>query len=383
MGPNSSESESDEIIKMHYISRFWFRTTVLLSVVFLLGLGFIAVEVYLMSNPFKGYTEDSKLVEIPRGTRLVGIADLLQREGIIRHRQAFLVALMMERKGTIIRAGEYNFDRPLSEFEVIHKLLRGEVHYRQVTIPEGSNIFEIADNLQTAGLCSSDDFLAAASHTELIKDLSPDAVSLEGYLFPDTYKFEKQTPAIEIAAKMVDRFRHFLTPDYLEAVSAQGFTLNQAVILASLIEKETAQSDERPLISAVFHNRLKMHQRLECDPTVIYAALMAHRYRGTIYQSDLQIDSPFNTYLRSGLPIGPIANPGRASLEAAVHPAAVNYLFFVSDNNGRHVFSRTLAEHLMAVRQYRRAVAEENSLNPAPPAEKQKPHPPRRKRKSR
>ncbi len=346
------------------ISKFWSRAAIFLLALILLILGFAAMGVYWLTRPYKGYSEDSKIVEIPLGTHLLGIADLLQQQGIIEHPRTFLIALALKRRGAVIRAGEYNFIRPMSEWEVIQKLLKGEVHYHQVTIPEGANIFEIADILQKAGLCPREDFLAATQHVETIKDLAPNAVSLEGYLFPNTYKFEKGTTALEIAEKMVDQFRKFLTPDYLQAASRRKLSLNQAVILASLIEKETGQEQERPLISAVFQNRLRINQPLECDPTVIYAALVANRYRGTIYKSDMEMDSPFNTYVHSGLPIGPIANPGRPSLEAAVHPAAVDYLYFVSDNKGRHIFSRTLAEHQNAVRKYRRAVEQDNALAP-------------------
>lgn len=352
---------------MHFVSRFWYRTTVLVSLLVLGCLVIVMVGMFLLSSPYKGYTEKEKMVEITRGTRLVGIADLLEREGIIRHRHSFVVAMALERRKRVIQAGEYSFDRPLNEFQVIQKLLRGEVHYHEVTIPEGSNVFDIAGILENAGLAPRDDFLAAAAQVELIKDIAPEAISLEGYLFPDTYKFEKHTPVAEITGKMVERFQKFLTPEYLEAAQKQSLTLHQAVILASLIEKETGKENERPLVSAVFLNRLRFHQRLECDPTVIYAALVNNSYRGKIYHSDMGLDSPFNTYLHNGLPLGPIANPGRASLEATVHPASVDYLYFVSDNHGGHVFSKTLAQHHSAVRDYRRALTQDSSIAPHSP----------------
>lgn len=356
---------------MHFVSKFWFRTTVLLLLVALAGIACVAAGAFLLDIPFKGYPEDSKIVDIPHGTRLIAIADLLQQEGIILHRRAFIVAMAVERGKKVIRAGEYSFDRPMNEFEVIRKLLRGEVHYRTVTIPEGANLFAIGDLVEEAGLVKREAFLAAAYHDALIKDLAPDAVSLEGYLFPDTYKFERNTPVQEILGKMVERFRKFLTPEYLAACGERGLTLHQAVILASLIEKETGDNDERAVVSAVFQNRLSRHQRLECDPTVIYAALVNNRYRGKIFRSDMQIDSPFNTYLQTGLPLGPIANPGRPSLEAAVHPAQVDYLYFVAKSTGGHTFSRTLAQHEVAVREYRRTAGHELSVaRPDPPAKK-------------
>jgi UPF0755 protein len=368
---------------MHFVSRFWHRATVAISWIVVSGLAVLITAVFLLSSPYKGFSEQEKLVEIPHGTHLEGIADLLQKEGVIRHPRSFMAALILERGKRIIRAGEYSFDRPLSELEVIQKLLRGEVHYHEVTVPEGSNIFDIAGILKKAGIAESGEFLAATAHVELLKEIAPNAVSLEGYLFPDTYKFERHTPALEIASRMVERFRKTLTPAFLEAARDQNLTLHQAVILASLIEKETGKESERPVISAVFLNRLRIHQRLECDPTVIYAALLKDSYRGKIYRSDMQIDSPFNTYLQSGLPLGPIANPGKASLEAAVHPASVDYLYFVSDNNGGHVFDKTLAQHQNAVRRYRRALAQDASIAPresSPPEVTAKPrHPGARK----
>lgn len=343
---------------MHFVSRFWYRTTLWVSLVVLGILTVLMWGAYLLSQPYQGYSGPSTLVEIPHGTRLVGIAEKLKKEGVIRHRRAFIVAMALERRRNVIRAGEYNFEGPMSEFEVIHKLLRGEVHYHQVTIPEGSNLFAVAEILENAGLAKQEEVLNAAYDVELVNDIAPEAVSLEGYLFPDTYKFERHTPARELVTKMVERFREFLKPEYLKKARKENLTLHQAVILASLIEKETGKENERPLVAAVFHNRLEKKQRLECDPTVVYAALLAHRYRGKIYRSDLQLDSPFNTYVHYGLPLGPIANPGKASLDAAAEPAPVNYLYFVSDNNGGHVFSATLTEHQNAVRKYRRTLKE-------------------------
>ena len=175
-------------------------------------------------------------------------------------------------------------------------------------------------------------------------------------------------------------FHKFVTPEYLAAARNENLTLHQAVILASLIEKETRKETERPLISAVFLNRLRIHQRLECDPTVIYAALLKDSYRGKIYRSDMQIDSPYNTYLQSGLPLGPIANPGEASLEAAVHPEPADYLYFVSDNNGGHIFAKTLAQHQNAVREYRRALALDAAIAPQTPSSPEVTTKPRRPR---
>jgi UPF0755 protein len=253
-----------------------------------------------------------------------------------------------------LKAGEYKFEAPANALEVRDRVLRGDVFARTVVVPEGYNIYDIAAVVEQAGLGSAADFVAAAKNDlQLVRDIDPQAKSLEGYLFPDTYLFTRIDSAHEIVAAMVRRFRQ-----EAQKIGLLGRPdIHRVVTMASIVEKETAVPDERPLVASVYFNRLDKNMLLGADPTVIYAALLAGRYRGTIYQSDLQFDSPYNTYKFPGMPPGPIANPGVASLQAAMHPAEGEFLYFVSDNNGHHRFSRSAAEHDQNVAAYRKAVA--------------------------
>ena len=283
------------------------------------------------------------------------IARELQHDGIIRSADAFLLLHYVRGLGSL-KAGEYKFESPANALEVRRRILHGDVYVRTVQVPEGYNIYDIATVVEQAGLGTAADFITAAKgDLFLIKDLDPNATSLEGYLFPDTYHFTRIDTAHEIVAGMV---HHFRQEAQKIGLLRQG-DVHRIVTVASIIEKETAVPEERPLVASVYYNRLTRNMLLGADPSVVYAALVAGRYRGTIYQSDLQFDSPYNTYKYAGLPPGPIANPGAASLEAAMHPAQTDYLYFVSDNNGHHRFSRTAEEHERNVAAYRRAVAQQ------------------------
>lgn len=281
------------------------------------------------------------------------IARDLQQQGVIRSSAAFLMVQYVKGLHTL-KAGEYKFDQPADALEVWSRLVRGDVYARTVVVPEGFNIYDIAAAVQQAGLGSADDFLTAArSDLFLLRNIDPDAKSLEGYLFPDTYQFTRIDSAHDIAAAMVHRFRQ-----EAQKIGLLGNAdMHRIVTMASIVEKETADPKERPLVAGVYYNRLEKNMALAADPSVIYAALLAGRYRGTIYASDLQFASPYNTYKFPGLPPGPIANPGVASLQAAMHPAHSSFLYFVSDNNGHHRFARDLEEHSRNVAAYRRAVA--------------------------
>jgi UPF0755 protein len=281
------------------------------------------------------------------------IARTLQQQGVIRSSAAFLFIDYI--KGVrSLKAGEYKFEQRANAVDVWGRLKRGDVYSRTVVIPEGYNMFDVANAVEQAGLGTASDFLIAArSDLFLVRDIDPNAKSLEGYLFPDTYHFTRIDSAHDIAATMVHRFRQ----------QAQNIGLlgrpdtHQVVTMASIVEKETSDPNERPLVAGVYFNRLAKNMTLAADPSVIYAALLSGRYRGTIYESDLQFDSPYNTYKYPGLPPGPIANPGVASLQAALHPAHTDYLYFVSDNNGHHRFARDLQEHARNVALYRHSVA--------------------------
>jgi UPF0755 protein len=282
------------------------------------------------------------------------IARQLQHDGIIRSANAFLVLHYARGLGSL-KAGEYKFENPANALEVRRRILHGDVYARTVQVPEGYNIYDIANVVEQAGLGTAADFITAAKgDLFLIKDLDPNATTLEGYLFPDTYHFTRIDTAHEIVAGMVHHFRQ----EAQKIGLMRRGDVHRIVTVASIVEKETAVPEERPLVASVYYNRLARNMLLGADPSVVYAALVAGRYRGTIYQSDLQFDSPYNTYKYAGLPPGPIANPGAASLEAAMNPAQTDYLYFVSDNNGHHRFSRTAEEHERNVAAYRRAVAQ-------------------------
>lgn len=294
---------------------------------------------------------ETKFVLLRPGWSARRIAQTLEGEGVIRSSTAFLLAHYALGKGTL-KAGEYKFDVPATALQVRERVLRGDVFARTVAVPEGYNIYEIAAAVEQAGLGRAADFIAVANHdVSLLQGVDPSAKSLEGYLFPDTYQFTRINTPHDIAAAMVRRFRQ-----EAQKIGLLGRPdIHRIVTMASIVEKETAVPEERPLVASVYYNRLDKNMLLGADPTVIYAALLAGRYRGAIYQSDLQSDSPYNTYKFPGLPPGPIANPGAASLEAAMHPGESEYFYFVSGNNGHHRFSRTAAEHDKNVAAYRKA----------------------------
>lgn len=295
--------------------------------------------------------EQTKFVMLKPGWSTRRIAGELQANGVIRSSRALLLYHYLVRARTL-KAGEYKFENSANALQVHDRLMRGDVYVHTVTIPEGFNMFEIAKVVEAAGLGSAQEFLGVAkSQSRLINDLDPDAKTLEGYLFPDTYGFTRTQTMQDMVATMVRRFRQEARAIGLNA------DMHRVVTLASIVEKETAASEERPMVASVYRNRLQKRMALDADPSVIYAALLEGRYQGTIQKSDLQFDSPYNTYKYPGLPPGPIANPGRASLEAALHPAETEYLYFVSDNNGHHRFARNMDEHLHNVALYRRAVA--------------------------
>jgi UPF0755 protein len=296
-------------------------------------------------EPYRGYSGTEAFVEIPPGASPTTIGNRLVEAGIVRDARTWQVALFVSGRSRSLRAGEYRFDAPLHALDVIDKIARGDVYRRRLTFREGLTIPEMAQVFEERGFGKADEFRQAAGNASLITDLDPEARDLEGYLFPETYALQRGTTADAVVAQMVDGFRTALTPDLKAAAEAAGLTTRELVTLASLVEKETATPAERPLVAAVYHNRLKIGMAMQADPTVIYALQQAGKYTGNLRRDDLQFDSPYNTYRYPGLPPGPIAAPGKASLEAAAKPAAVDYLYFVSKNDGSHVFASTLEEH--------------------------------------
>lgn len=293
---------------------------------------------------------EEKIVEIPRGASTLRIGEILEGAGLLRSplQTALYRVLNPQAK---FQAGEYSFRKETSAAAVLAKIARGEVYFRELTIPEGSNIFDIARIVEEQKALDAGEFLRAAKDPGMIRDLAPMAQSLEGYLFPSTYRLPRKLTAVGLCGRLTKQFR-----EAAKELKLDAGRLHELVTLASLVEKESAVPEERPKIAGLFTNRLKLGMKLECDPTTIYAALLQDKYRGTIYRSDLDSKHPYNTYQHVGLPPGPIANPGLEALRAAAHPEATDAIFFVAEPNGtgRHVFSKSLAEHNVAVAKYRR-----------------------------
>ncbi len=300
------------------------------------------------------YESDQPLtltVEPGMGVRKIG--QQLHQMGLVRHPDLFRAVVMLRGVGNRLKAGEYALSGRVTLDDIVDKLARGEVVRRVVTFPEGSDIDTMAQLAATQGIAPAA-FREAARNVLLVADLDPQAQDLEGYLFPDTYDVTRRPDAAAVLVRrMVQRFRDVITPE-LPAIKAGGRSVRDVVTLASVVELETAQPQERPRVAAVFVNRLQKGIPLATDPTIIYALRKAGRWDGNIRRPDLDIDSPYNTYRHPGLPPGPIASPGRASLQAALHPADADDLYFVSRNDGSHHFSRTFAEHQRAVAYYQR-----------------------------
>ncbi len=309
-----------------------------------------AAAVWLLLAPYRGFQGET-FVQIPFGTGTAGIAEQLAREGVIRYPWQFLLVRAVHPKATL-QSGEYRFASAASVRDVFNRLARGDVYYFEFTVPEGSNIFDISRSLESQGIMPAERFLHAAEDPSIIRDLSPNARTMEGFLFPSTYRMNHATTAEDLCKRMTDAFRR----EWRKAGAVTGADPRRVVTLASLVEKETAAPGERPLIASVFTNRLAKGMRLECDPTTIYAAELDNRYRGVIHRSDLANKNPYNTYQNTGLPPGPIANPGAEAIAAALMPAETKYLFFVAKpEGGSHRFSATMAEHEKAVAAYRHA----------------------------
>jgi UPF0755 protein len=305
-----------------------------------------------VDRPFKRYDAAEQFVEIPQGAGSIAIAKRLADAGVVRDVNSFRLVLWLTGEGRRLQAGEYRFDHPMSARQVADKIARGDVYVRPITFPEGLTARQMAALYESRGFGPAAEFTEAAKNAALVSAVDPDAKDLEGYLFPDTYKLPRHATAEQLVARMVAGFMKTLTPALIDKADARGLTIRQLVTLASVVEKETGNPEERPLVAAVYANRLKIGMPLQCDPTVIYALERAGRYNGNLTRENLQYDSPYNTYRYPGLPPGPIASPGRASLEAAASPATVSYMYFVSKNDGSHAFASTLDEHNRNVQQY-------------------------------
>lgn len=305
--------------------------------------------IYRLNQPYKGFA-DPVFIEFAHGTSTRSIATVLADNGVIEDRWLFLAARGL-RRGTNLQAGEYRFDKPASPLEILGRLARGDIYYLELLVPEGFNMYDIAEAVGKLGTMRPETFLAAARNPAMIRDLDPDAPSLEGYLFPNKYRIYRHTTAQQICRMMTGEFR-----EQWKAFQTRA-GVHDTVTLAAMVEREARRPDERPIVASVFHNRLRIGMKLDCDPTTVYAALLENRYRGAIHRSDLANTSLWNTYRHPGLPPGPIANPGLSAIQAALAPAETNYLYFVAkaDGSGGHNFSESLAQHDAAVADYQRA----------------------------
>ena len=300
-------------------------------------------------TPAMADNSDKVVINVPRGQSLKTTADYLHQINVIKN--PFKVILIARIKGydKHLKAGEYLLSAAMTPLQVLEIMVKGDVKLHKLTIPEGYNTYQIAELVAQTGFGTIEDFIRAASDTALVQKMGITAESLEGYLFPDTYYFPRDATINQIISTMVKRFWSIYTPEWKEHGQSIGLNVHQIVTLASIIEKETGAAFERPIISSVFHNRLRKKMRLESDPTVIYGI---ENFDGNLTRKHLKTYTPYNTYKIRGLPVGPIANPGRASLEAALYPDKTAYIYFVSKKNSTHHFSKTLKEHNRAVRKY-------------------------------
>ena len=301
---------------------------------------------------YRGYESAEVFVDVRPGTSTLAIGRQLVASGVVRDETTFRIAVWRSGRDRGLQAGEYRFAAPLSAMAVVESIAAGRVHLLPITFPEGLTRHEMAERFGRSGLGSAEAFLAASTRVDLVADLDPEAIDLEGYLFPETYLLPRGAGADDLVEAMVAQFHRTFDADLRARAAARGLSVREVVTLASLIQRETGLDEERPIVSAVYNNRLGRGMPMQCDPTVIYALQLAGLYDGNLTRENLRFDSPYNTYVYPGLPPGPIAAPGAADLRAAVEPADVSHLYFVSRNDGSHVFADTLREHNRNVREY-------------------------------
>ena len=349
----------------------------LLLLIVLVAGGAAAWIWYGITKPYQNFAAEGVFVDLPHGASQRHVAYLLRANGVVRSALAFEIYARRHPKRTL-QAGEYFFDQAMTGSEVFWKLANGQVYQQPFTVREGETMFDIARELEAGKFMRAGDFLYAAGDPALIRDFAPGAQTLEGFLFPATYELPRHPVASELTAEMVHKFKEEwkrIAPPS-ETVPGDHRLMTRMVTMASLVERETPKSEERPLVAGAFENRIRKGMRLQCDPTVIYGMERLGKYNWSLTGKDLSFESPYNTYEHGGLPPGPIGNPGEASLRAAMHPAETNYLYFVANTRGGHFFSGTLAEHNKNVVKYRRLLAGLPADPPPPP-----PPPPSAKKK--
>lgn len=332
------------------------------KIAFLILIVAVVVSTHLYITFFTPASREGgvRTVYIQKGLGFRVVAENLEKAGVVRDAESFIYAARLLGAYKKVQAGEYELDSSMTPLSILNALTKGKVKNHLVIIPEGYNIKDVAGALGAEGLVDPAEFMARSADRYFVATLGLDGATLEGYLFPDTYSFTRGMSVDEIITKMVEKFKAVYTAEFDARARAKGMSMRTVVTLASIIEKETGASGERDLISAVFHNRLKKRIKLQSDPTVIYAI---KDFDGNLTRKHLLEKTPYNTYVNYGLPPGPIANPGRASLEAAISPARADYLYFVSNNNGTHVFSSSLKEHNRAVDSFQR---KRRTKEPAP-----------------
>lgn len=347
--PNLLDQHPQKVPRPPKKTRLLFFILFSLFAVFLVVVSSVGLHVYTFLVIPPDQRAEERIMVIERGMTQRAIAEQLHQQGVISDKNLFMLMARWYHREQSLKAGEYKFTTSLLPLEVLRMLQEGRIYLHAVTIPEGYTIAQIADHLAELKYVNRDKFLQLAMQRETAARFQIDANTLEGYLFPETYSFPRNTSEEAIIQSMVNQFWQVMTPDLEQEIRQQGFTIHEIVTLASIIEKEAKVNTERELISAVYHNRLRIKMKLDSDPTVIYGL---PDFNGNLTRKDLEQDTPYNTYTRRGLPPGPIANPGKASLLAAIHPADVKYLYFVARNDGTHEFSTTYADHLRAVRKY-------------------------------
>jgi UPF0755 protein len=335
----------------------FFRTIVSIAII-AVAIGLAASAIWFrteLQRPYYGAQSSETYIDIPRGMNTSQIAGLLVESGVLRSRLPFIVYLRYTGMGRRIQAGEYRFFRAATPKQIAQRLIQGDVYFRSITVPEGLTARETIELLAQKGLGNPAELERALLRTDWIRDLDPKAQSLEGYLFPETYRFSRKSDSQRVIKTMVDQFRLKLAK-ILEVHPLQpGWNVARIVILASMIEKEVREVKEGPLVASVLVNRLGKKIPLSCDATIIYAMKLAGTYNGNLSKEDLKMDSPYNTYLHLNLPPSPISNPGVNSLSAAINPAKTDYLYYVSRNDGTHQFSKDLRSHIDAVNRYQKS----------------------------
>ncbi len=307
------------------------------------------ISIFFANHPSDIVKPQKVIFKIDSGQSFNTIVDNLFQQKLISSMMKFKLIARIQKSDRKLIAGEYELSTSMTPLTILKQLTDGSVRLHRLSVPEGFNIHQIAENVEAAGFCDRQSFIRAATDEEFVRSMNISASTFEGFLFPDTYYFSKDVSSQQIISAMVARFHKVFLPEWKDRAKEIGFSVNETITLASIIEKETGVASERPVISSVFHNRLKRKMRLATDPTVIYGI---KNFNGNITKKDLQTHTPYNTYMIAGLPPGPIANPGSESIKAALYPADTKYLYFVAKRDKTHHFSSTLAEHNRAVRKY-------------------------------